>query len=356
MLNEIGELEQYILSPKELLTCKNRRVKHCNLKNRFSGLERIMTIVTRHFIFDTPVGFNEDELRELLKAWGGFNHKAKTILPEHFDGWLNNYIKHVLAFETAVYCLGYERLQDDLKTLLEKFLVDRDFDIKESLAVLENFKFAHDDVPKRIKENTGKFKNLLKLLDELPKKNRDYSRNVFDEFNFKGDNHFRAITYDRIIANALLAGKLRCYYLACDEELFETKKILKDGKKLSAKDKDTILKMTAEYLLQRRNSNQEFIVTNKANMMNWLAGEKPDYFSKDKKSAKIPLERYVLAETKEKLFALNKIEGINSIKLKLHPEWAKHFRLIEDGSDVKWGRIFFSDNGTSEILKEIILP
>ncbi len=356
MLNEIGEYKQYTLSPKELLDCKNRRVKHFNLKNRFSGLERIMTIITRHFIFDTPVGFNEGELREILKAWCGFNHKAKTILPEHFDGWLNNYIKHVLAFEVAVYCLGYEKIPTDLKTLLEKFLINRDFDIKESLAVLENFKFTLADVPKRVKENTRKFKNLLKILEELPKKNKDYSRNIFAEFNFKGDNHFRAITYDKIIANALLEGKLRCYYLACDEELFETKKIRKGGKKLSAKDKDTVLKMIAEYLLQRRNSDQEFIVTNKANMMNWLAGEKPDYFSKKKETGEIPIEGYMLAETKEKLFELNKIEGINPIKLKLHPELAKHFRLIEDGTDVKWGRIFFSDDGTSDLLKETILP
>ena len=355
MLNEIGEYEQYILSPKELLACQSRRLKHCNLKNRFSGLERIMTIITRHFIFDTSIGCDEDELKELLKAWCGFNHKAKTILPEHFDGWLNNYIKYVLATETAVYCLGYERLQDDLKNLLEKFLIDRNFDIAESLAILENFKFARGDVPQKIKEKIGKFKNLLKILDELPEKSRDYSKNIFDGFNFKDDNHFRAITYDRIIANALLAGKLRCRCLACDEELFATKKILKDGKKLSAKDKDTILKMTAEYLLQSHISGQKFIVTNKANMMNWLAGDKPDYFSKKNNSDKIPLERFILAETKEKIFEIRKVDGINSIKLKLHPEWTRHFRLIEDGTDSNRGRIFFSDNGTSEPLKEIIL-
>ena len=261
MLNEIGEYEQYTLSPKELLNCKNRRLKHCNIKNSFSGLERVMTIITRHFIFDTPVGSEENELRELLKAWCGFKHKAKTILPEHFNGWLNNYIKRVLAFETAYDCLTYERLPTDLKTVIEKFLADRDFEVKESLAILENFKFTNDDVPKRLKENVGKLKNLLKALNELPDKGKNFSKNLFGGVDAKGDTPFRAITYDRIIANALLEGKLRCYRLACDQEIFETEIILKDGKKLSAKDKDIILKMTAEYLLQRRNSNQEFIVT-----------------------------------------------------------------------------------------------
>lgn len=341
MLNEIGEYEQYTLSPEKLLACKNRRLKHCNIKNNFSGLERVMTIIARHFIFDTPVGLNEVELREILKAWCGFNHEAKTPLPEHFDGWLNNYIKCVLAFESARDCLKYESIPTNLK------IVDRNFDVKEFLAALENFKFNNDDVPKRIKENTGKIKNLLKALDELPKKNITFSKNVFGNFNAKGDNPFRAITYDRIIANALLAGKLRCYRLACDEELFKTEIIFKDGKKLSAKDKDIILKMTAEYLLQRRNRNQEFIVTNNANMMNWLAGEKPDCSKR---------ESYAFAGTKEKLFEIIKIEGINAIKVKLHPEWARHFRLIEDGIDAKWGRIFFSDNGSSEFLKENIQP
>ena len=82
-------------------------------------------------------------------------------------------------------------------------------------------------------------------------------------------------------------------------------------------------------------------------MMNWLAGEKPDCSKR---------ESYAFAGTKEKLFEVIKIEGINAIKVKLHHEWARHFRLIEDGIDAKWGRIFFSDNGSSEFLKESIQP
>ena len=82
-------------------------------------------------------------------------------------------------------------------------------------------------------------------------------------------------------------------------------------------------------------------------MMNWLVGEKPDCSKR---------ENYMFAETKEKLFEIIKIDRIDAIKVKLHSEWAKHFRLIEDGSDEKWGRIFFSDNGTSEPLREIVQP
>ena len=348
MLNEIGEYEQYTLSPEELLDCKNRRLKHCNIRNGFSGLERVMTIIARHFIFDTPVGSDDNELREILKAWCGFKHEAKTPLPKHFDGWLKNYIKRVLVFETASDCFKYDSiLPSDLKTVIGKVLADLDFELKESIATLESFEFTDGDVPKRLKENTGKLKNLLKALDELPGRRENFSKNLFGVLNDKGDTPFRAITYDKIIANALLAGELRCYRLACDEELFETRIIHKNGKKLSAKDKDMVLKMTAEYLLQRRNSNQEFIVTNNANMMNWLMGEKPKCSRR---------ENYAFADTKEKIFESFLIERINAIKLKLHPEWAKHFRLIKEGSDTKWGRIFFSDSGSSEPLQESIQP
>lgn len=348
MLNEIGEYEQYILSPEEIATCKNRRLKHYTLiKKDSGGLERVMTIIARHFIFDTPVGSNEDELREILKAWCGFNHEAKTDLPEHFDGWLNRYI-HILLFEKIQSCLDNEKFPNELKSVIKTILSDQNFGVKEFLAVLKDFNSIYGDVPSKIKDAIRQIKNLLEALDELPNKNRTFSRNLFD------NDKYRAITYDKVIANAFLAGKLRRYYLACDEDLFETNRILKtDGKKFSAKDKDMVLKMTAEYFLQSRNTTQEFIVTNNADMTNWLLGAvKSEELSKKRKI-------YMLTETNEEIFETSTIAGINVIKVKLNPEWAKHFRLIEDGStdlDAKWGRIFFSDTGSSEFLKELILP
>lgn len=305
MLNEIGEYEQYTLSPEEIAACRNRRLKQYTLiKQKFGGLERAMTIIARHFIFDTPVGFNEKEVREILKAWCGFNHEAKTILPEHFYGWLNNYIRILLS----------EKVQSNAPT--------------------------------------AEIKNLLKALDELPGKEKDFSKNLFDGLDAKGDIFFRAITYDKVIANAFLAGKLCRYYLVCDEELFNTKKIFKLGKrgqKLSAKDKDMVLKMTAEYLLQRQYTSQEFIMTNNANMINWLSGSE--------KSERLAIKRgnYLLSETEEKIFEVgDKIERLGVTKIKLCHEWAKHFSLVKDDSDNlddKLGRIFFSDVGSDEFLK-----
>jgi len=313
LLNEIGEYEQYILPPEKIAVSENLRLKYYTLiKKELSGLERAMTIIARHFIFDTPVGFNEDELREILKAWCGFKHEAKTSLPEHFDGLLICYISHF-----------------------------------QPLPVAKDFNSAYDDVPEEIKSNTDKIKNVLKTLQKLRNKDNLFKNNYFDSLTSKDDNLFRAITYDKIIANALLMGKLRRYYLVCDEEPFMEKKVLKkDGRKFS--EEDIVLKMTAEYLLSNRNHKQEFIVTNNADMINWLlSSTKSEDLSKKRES-------YILAETNEKIFETRKV-GKNVIKVKVNPEWVRHFRLIEDGSDdldAKLGRIFFSDAGSSELLRK----
>ena len=330
MLNEIGEYKQYTLSPEELAACKNRRLKQYTLiKQKFGGLERAMTIIARHFIFKTSVvDFDEKaekELREILKAWCGFKHEAKTSLPEHFEGWLNNYIRIFLSEKVQSY-LDAEKNPTDLKSAIENISLN--------------------NAP------TAEIKNLLGALDKLSKKNTIFSKSLFGGLDAKGDTPFRAITYDKVIANALLAGKLRRYYLVCDEELFQTKKIFKSDKrdkKLSAKDKDMVLKMTAEYLLQRRYTSQEFVATNNANIINWL--------SVPEKSERLAIKRgnYLLAETEEKIFEIgDEIEGLGVTKIKLCHEWKKHFSLVEDDDnlDSKLGRIFFSDIGSGEFLKE----
>lgn len=362
MLNEIGEYEHYTFSPEQIAACKNHRLKHHTLiKNDFGGLERAMTIIARHFIFDEFVGSNEDELCEILKAWCGFEHKAKTPLPENFNGWLDSYIRRVLLFENVkairdkISLLENEKLQSDFRPILENILFNKAFDVIKAIGEIRLLKFTHKNELKKITSNKDELAQMLNVLErlvELPNKNRTFSRSPFGASNANGENYFREITYDKVFANALLLGKLRRYYLACDEELFKTKKIFKadkHDKELSKKDKDIILKMTAEYLLQRRDTTQEFVVTNNADMTNWLLGSlKSDRLSEKRKV-------YMLATTEENLFKISKIEGIGVTKIRLAPEWTKHFHLIEDESDEKWGQIFFSDSGLSEPLRENVL-
>lgn len=363
MLNEIGEYEHYSMSPQEIAACEYPRLKYFTLiKREFSGLERAMTIVARHFLFDTSEETPDlseskiNELRELLKAWCGFKTEARTERPTHFDGWLVSYIRRAFLDERIQLCRNNLPVIDSaesrvaLSNLLEKISSWQSVgELGEVLSDFESFRSAHGKTLKKFGYEPTQIAALLKTLIKLADKNKNFSKSLFGSLTAKGEIPFRAITYDRIIANALLAGKLRRYYLTCDEELFRTKKILKGSKKLSAADSDMVLKMTAEYLLNRRHSSQEFTETNDSNIMNWLVGSrKPENFDRDS---------YVLAENGEQVFEMSKVNlgGINALKFKLHPQWTKHFALVEDDDRcAELGRIFFSDAGSSEPLRKNI--
>lgn len=352
MLNEIGEYEQYTMSPENFADESKLRLKYMTLiKRDFSGLERALTIVARHFLFDETEHRDEKAVCEILKAWCGFKNEAST-LPPHFNGWLPNYICRAFLSERLKICREKISLLDSelkkfLTDLVEKTPVQYDFDkVHDSVESWENFKATHGDAFKKIGNEPTQILALLKALVKLSQKNKQFSKSLFGGLTAKGDTPFRAITYDRIIANALLVGKLRRYYLVCDEDMFAPKKILKGTKKLLKNDRDMILKMTAEYLLQRRNNAQLFVETNDSNMINWLATSR--------KAENFDRESYVLGDSDENIFEIGKINlgGINATKVKLHPEWTKHFRLVEDGSSEELGRIFFSDTGSAELLAE----
>lgn len=362
MLNEIGEYEHYTLTPQEIAACEYPRLKYFTLiKRDFSGLERALTIVARHFLFadNAPRTSDSelDELREILKAWCGFRNAARN-LPPNFDGWLVTYIRYAFLNEKINSCrekisrLKSVDLQATLTDLLEKFSAQDNLEeFSEPLAKLESLVTTQCDELEDMMEGLKQIVTLLRAQIKLSLKNKNFSKNLFGSLNQQGDTPFRAITYDRIIANALLAGKLRRYYLVCDDELFRAKKILKGTRKLSATDADMVLKMTAEYLLQRRHTSQEFTETNDSNLMNWLVGSrKPENFARDS---------YVFADSGEKIFEVLKVNlgGINALKIKLHPKWTSHFILAEDGTgdvDSIFGRIFFSDAGSSELLRESV--
>lgn len=353
MLNEIGEYEQYTLSPDEMNRCPQLRLKYITLiKREFSGLERALTIVARHFLFDKTEMRDEKTVCEILKAWCGFNNEA-DFLPSHFNGWLPNYI--CCAFISKRLKICFEKaseldmeIQSSFMDLIKKTPVKYEFmKIRESVEAWENFKVNNGEALKKIGNEPTQILASLKALVKLSQKNKQFSKSLFGSLTGRGDIPFRAITYDRIIANALLAGKLRRYYLVCDEEMFQSKKILKDTKKLSTGDRDMILKMTADYLLQKRNNAQMFVETNDSNMVNWLASSR--------KAENFNRESYILTSTAENIFEVDRINlgGINALKIKMNPEWTKRFSLVEDdGSEKDLGRIFFSDSGFAAPLSE----
>ena len=182
------------------------------------------------------------------------------------------------------------------------------------------------------------------------------------------------ITLDRILANAFAMGKLEQYYLVCDCNPFEENIVKKNTTKSNAKgkkkdgetykdhllspinsDKDLILKITAYYLLQKRYTEQDYVVFNKTDMANWMWKKgktdniKPNIYGfcvaskNESSSAKISEEELrakllpmfdtiTIGEDKEK-----GKKGTPITKIKAHPKWVKQFRLVK-----------YSDIGKSE--------
>ncbi|MBR6012345.1 MAG: hypothetical protein IK062_01010 [Selenomonadaceae bacterium] len=360
MLNEIGEFEQYTMLPQDISDCKYRRLKYFTLiKGDFSGLERALTIVARKFIFNDGNLKNLDEdkikeIKEILKAWCGFDNEKKSSLPPHFQGWLVNYICYAFLSQNVQDCLEKISLleknnfQKDYEEVLKEIpLKYSDESFEKSLQDFENLNATYGKELKKIGNEPTQIFLALKKLVKLSNKNKNYSKSLFGGLTVQGDIPFRAITYDRIIANAILAGKLCRYYLCCDEDLFDANKILKDARTLRIGDEDMILKMTASYLLQRRNNSQEFIETNDSNIMNWLKSiRKPENFDR---------ESYTLAESGENIFEVNKVwlGKIPVLKVKINPEWTKHFWLVEENENTSdLGEIFFSDSGSCAPLRK----
>lgn len=303
MLNEIREYEQYTAPLDTLKEPAARRLKYLTLiKSHLGGLERAMTIIARWFIFkdnDTVENFNEATIIEILKAWCGFQSKNDISEAEHLKDWLPKYIRQVL--------LG-EALQ---------------------------------------KQETNRIKLINTWLEKLNNRNKEFSKSMYPD-NFKSENSYKAITYERIIANAFLEGKLEMYYLLCETDPLESECIRKNtttNVKMKEPDYDLLLKATAYYLLQKRDNGQEYAFFNQSDFANWLL------VKADPKN--FELEKYLLTATGEPLFSKTTI-GHNTTKIKIHPKWMEKFRLVK-AADIdnpeNRGRIFYSDPGCSNFLQ-----
>ena len=104
MLNELKEYEQYTVLP---VSPEESRLRYDNFikaklsegKTLFpggplSGLERVMTIVARYHLFN--LGLEEDNVKEILKAWCGFKHDESIANDSsNINAWLERLIRQV---------------------------------------------------------------------------------------------------------------------------------------------------------------------------------------------------------------------------------------------------------------------
>ena len=362
MLNELAEYDQYT-SPA--VGFENHRLKYFTLiKKNFSGLERALTIIARRHIFgdsDEPQNFDAAQIKNLLQAWCGFDFDDKDKASRPLANRLPEYIR------ANFLCSRLEICKDRATKLLDAKRQAKVIDCLNGLSStnsLEELSTAFktlteniDDTPLResCKLELAQVEKIIAALQELRDKAQYFGKGVFGVYTSEGKNDYRTINYERVIANALLLGKLRRYYLFCAGDPFEDFEIKKftdakpTGKKLLAANEDLILKLTATRLLKGLQSSQQFVPLNSMNLINWLW--------KDTKPENFELEQFRLVRAKEKLFEVRHVGGLKVNKVRVNPLWLKNFWLAEEnelGERENQGRIFFSDAGKAVPLKKCI--
>ena len=350
MLDELLEYEQYIsVSPDE--DC--RRLKYSTLLNlskdniSFAGLERALTIVARGYIFrhDDAADFDEErerDAKEALKAYCGFPHddapdteELEDKLPQYLrQGFLTDALAE-LGDSPIAEGLTADTPTEDLRRAQERIAVAATTAKKDKSADYRGLNLLHLAVC---------------AIVELADKKGQFARGLYGGYSTKND--FKLISFARILADAYNAGKLRRRRMACDANPFAkgfaAKFTAKDnltpnsaGKKINtANDRDFLLKMTAAYLLAKNDG--EFAEINQTDVANWL-------IKKDQKFEADTINKYRMANTREEIFAMQKISG-SVKKYRLNPEWAKHFWLVEDGDeptkDKRRAKILYEDCGS----------
>ena len=361
MLDEIREYDEYTLPMEHFIDENRRRLKYASfVKDSLSGMERTMTIIARRHLFgngENLPAHSADECREVLKAWCGFGFDKEIPAAAALAGWMPTYLRQIFLKEAL------EHVHETVEKLPEtgsKFLtVLTDISPDDTLESLRGKESAIDNI---IHEARGqkvdtpyltRIKYVIRALTELRGKASYYAKSLFDVENAapKGDNDYKSISYDKIIADAYELGPLRRRYLVYEgahplsSQIRKRTKRRLDGKNLLENEQDVILKLTASYLLQQYGSNR-YAVVNKVEIANWLTAK--DYKMEH-------LEDFLLAPSLEPLFETPKVIGGNVKKIGLHPDWVKRFQIVDahefDPAENQ-GLIFMSDLGTGTHLQD----
>ena len=367
MLNEIKEYEQYIMNFDETKRIEDFRLKYSRfVKKDFSGVERALTSIARGYIFNHNRPFNEKFTKEALKAWCGFDFDETTPDIGCYKNWVPQYIMHMihLYVEDCINVLAMHD-KDGMINMLDATLHDlRDCDVISNLgnkiediksfeSVVKNYPYLKK---KQLHVKLGQIAECYSKISKLNEKSELWTKSMFSYVQ-RESGTVKGISFEAVIADALCKGRLERYYLMCDINPFDADLIMKfNGEKLKSlskknlekdkRERDRILKITATYLLQKMDKQQEYAFFNKTDTSNWLTELKQELEDAD-------FECYKLAGTNEDIFTFNTITSIT--KLKLHPEWRKHFKIIK-ACDIEKpenrGLIFYSDFGSSRYLQE----
>ena len=411
MLDEKLEYTQYSTYAKEedddeaLPTFQVMRLKYATLlsKKDLSGIERPLTVVARHFFFEagTPLPYGQGNTPSLpaegmndrielsktaLKAWLGFlsEKEVPPEIPRTLVGWFPRYLAYgmFLPFYQRVYDIlhlligGTEKALPEPKVATEMLLSLSQADLsgRKLKEYTEDLKQKLEQMKELLQVDTHQnldqaqrtlFKNSLKQLCKVEPallqvleyhhtlENPLFLQNIFKTAKVsQKTNDYKSLCYEKLIANAICAGKLNTYYLLCKKDLFEgVYKKEKNFGNLTENDRDRLLKCTAVFLLGMQGCGvphkaadlplKEVAVT-WPDISNWTITDDPDKFclykykyapSYDKELNSQGLKAFVEAALEKKdttqsqpLLSKNLIEQ-NQSKLWIHPEWIKKYDI-----------------------------
>lgn len=303
MLNEWLEYAQYTYLPEG--KTGPARLKQKTICNKLAGITRAMTIVARKHMFEYDGPDRFAYVKKEIRMWCGdiSAEEAESItccwLPEYLIRILG--MKHLDALENAVNERAeetdgseYNRISHTLCAFRKDFdsVHFRDSRIREKLEKeAEELKKLCKDLDKEISQSCTSLYKVTCALHTLNSRfsSRGFSKRMFDTRIIKSEqNDFKQVVYDRILADALVEGPLKRYYLVCKENglsliTYESEQnnrsvVAGPEDKWSPRMKtkaDIILKATAVYLLELNARDSAgcyggMVPVNKTDLYNWI--------------------------------------------------------------------------------------
>lgn len=379
MLNEIQEYKD--LTQKDNCNTENVRpvLRYRVLYPDLSGIERAMTIVTRGFAFPSNFENGTEEIKDIkcirnyLKSWCGLKNNPKyyKLKSSKNNKWQwkqmsLDEIEKLDEVDKKRYKINKNCLEEEFSVEFpEEFFVESSNENKEQIktqvwgAFQEQFPevcFLNESSDtcnncceeiKSVDNWLGNYiesfsapqstdkKNTEYLKKKLKDKKSQFSQHIFNtSLNSEEGEKTKAITYEKIIANALNAGPLNEYVLYVNKNITDITKLFENirdrrknkkdenGKvgsdKLNQASYSVILAAVTYYLIQRKNE-QKFVVFNKADYQNFLYGNLP-------KNGGLSCFKYYNGDSKEPLFEERVFDG-NTIKLCVNENWLKKTEL-----------------------------
>jgi len=383
MLNEFMEYRQYTGDP-----AAEKRLDAKELTEKFSGIERPLITLARRVIRTDPDGelLNEMCVIRGLRLWCGLRRKRECRVIERNGNerrWKavpQEYFQRVTEENRAKVrdlqirdnlCLPEQiqleveegfHLTDTEEELYEAYMAQDDQ--KRCRECLECRKHGYDsgdaEVCRTMEDWNGWLiryaqlrypqgyetpeeanKGVHRIEKGIRDRRQSYDQVLFSpkvrEEDYAGNNTFKKVTFQGILAKALLAGPLEQRYLVAEhvvsKDALGIRISQKNGgekkTKCSASELDVICKETAAYLLAGGTSAGEYVVVNKTDVSNWgkseikneagRAGRLIRYFyQKDGDSPELPV--------------FEEISFNNVSKMKICPEWMEYcgWRLATD--------------------------